>query len=70
MQAFRLGERVYATQFHPELDFAGLSTRVSVYRNAGYFPPETADALLAEAARFEVSHPMLILRNFVSLFGS
>ncbi len=70
VQAFRLGERVYATQFHPELDFAGLSTRVSVYRNAGYFPPEAADALLAEAARFEVSHPMLILRNFVSLFGS
>src|SRR3712207_8824058 len=32
VQAFRVRTRVYATQFHPELDLAGLATRIQVYR--------------------------------------
>ncbi len=67
VQAFRLGERVYATQFHPELDHAGLSTRIGVYRNAGYFPPSEADALIDAAGQVSVEHPMRLLRNFVAL---
>ena len=39
VQAFRVGDRVYATQFHPELDLDGLATRIEVYRYAGYFNP-------------------------------
>ena len=31
VQAFRVGEHVYATQFHPELDLAGILTRIDVY---------------------------------------
>ena len=42
MQAFRLGRNVYATQFHPELDVAGLVTRIEVYRHFGYFEPHEA----------------------------
>src|SRR6188508_936234 len=49
VQAFRIGTRVYATQFHPELDLAGLATRIQIYRYAGYFPPDQADAILAAA---------------------
>ena len=39
VQAFRIGSHVYATQFHPELDVAGLCTRIDVYKHAGYFEP-------------------------------
>jgi GMP synthase (glutamine-hydrolysing) len=42
VQAFRIGCHVYATQFHPELDAAGLCTRIDVYKHAGYFEPEQA----------------------------
>ncbi len=44
--AFRVGRNVYATQLHPELDPAGLRTRLGVYRDAGYFAPQDADRLI------------------------
>jgi GMP synthase (glutamine-hydrolysing) len=69
VQAFRVGRRVYATQFHPELDVAGLCTRIDVYRHAGYFPPEEADDLKARAHASDVRHPPTILRRFVEAFG-
>ena len=42
VQAFRVGEHVYATQFHPELDLAGVQTRIEVYATYGYFDPSEA----------------------------
>jgi GMP synthase (glutamine-hydrolysing) len=65
VQAFRVGSNVYATQFHPELDAAGLCTRIDVYKHAGYFDPSEADELKAMARRSEISHPPAILRAFV-----
>ena len=47
VQMFRVKQNLYATQFHPELDLAGLITRVRVYQHAGYFPPEELDELIA-----------------------
>ena len=47
VQAFRVGQNVYATQFHPELDLTGVCTRIEVYKNAGYFDPGEADTLKA-----------------------
>jgi GMP synthase (glutamine-hydrolysing) len=67
VQAFKYAERVYATQFHPELDLAGLATRIEVYRNAGYFPPEDAAELIEVAGQTHVVHPMKVLHNFVAL---
>ena len=69
VQAFRIGSRVYATQFHPELDVAGLCTRIGVYRHHGYFAPETAQALEAEARTARVTEPQRILARFVQLFA-
>ena len=69
VQAFRIGSHVYATQFHPELDFAGLSTRIDVYRHAGYFPPEQAEELKAQARRADVTHPPAIVRQFVQRYA-
>jgi GMP synthase (glutamine-hydrolysing) len=66
---FRIKQNLYATQFHPELDAEGLVTRIDIYRHAGYFPPESAEELMAEARTFTATEPMKILRNFVKLYG-
>ena len=69
VQAFRVGGNVYATQFHPELDVAGLCTRIEVYKHAGYFEPDQADGIMARAARSNVTWPSAILRGFVRRYG-
>jgi GMP synthase (glutamine-hydrolysing) len=69
VQAFRVGANVYATQFHPELDMAGLCTRIEVYKHAGYFDPDQADEIRTAAARSDVSWPPAILRGFVARYG-
>jgi GMP synthase (glutamine-hydrolysing) len=70
VQAFRVGSHVYATQFHPELDAAGLCTRIDVYKHAGYFEPEQAGELKAQARRSRVTHPPAILRRFVDRYAN
>jgi GMP synthase (glutamine-hydrolysing) len=67
--AFRIGSRVYATQFHPELDAAGLCARMDVYKYAGYFRPEQADELKALAQRSNVVHAPDVLRSFVDVYA-
>lgn len=69
VQAFRVGANVYATQFHPELDVDGLRTRTEVYKHAGYFDPDQADEIMAQAARADVRWPPAILRGFVARYG-
>ena len=69
VQAFRVGANVYATQFHPELDAAGICTRIDVYKHAGYFEPGQAEALKALARRSHVTHPAAILRRFVQRYA-
>jgi GMP synthase (glutamine-hydrolysing) len=69
VQAFRIGSRAYATQFHPELDAAGLCARMDVYENAGYFQPEQADELKAAAHRSNVVHAPDVLRSFVHAYA-
>jgi GMP synthase (glutamine-hydrolysing) len=65
VQAFRVGAHVYATQFHPELDLEGVCTRIEVYKDAGYFPPEEAETLKELSRSIVVEHPMRVLGNFV-----
>ena len=69
VQMFRVGANVYATQFHPELDAAGMCTRIDVYKHAGYFHPDQAEELKALAWRSDVQHPPAILRAFVRRYG-
>lgn len=70
VQAFRIGANVYATQFHPELDVAGISTRIDVYKNSGYFAPEEAEALKERARASRVRHPPELVRRFVERYGT
>jgi GMP synthase (glutamine-hydrolysing) len=69
VQAFRVGTNVYATQFHPELDADGICTRIDVYKNFGYFAPETAESLKSTARQRNIEHPPTILRTFVERYA-
>lgn len=69
-QMIRHGQNVYATQFHPEADSAGFETRIRIYKHRGYFPPETADDLVAMCRAADVHAPERILRNFVKRYSA
>jgi GMP synthase (glutamine-hydrolysing) len=69
VQMFRVGENVYATQFHPELDVEALVGRISTYRHAGYFPPEQADEYIQRARASVVDQPKAILGAFVRRYA-
>jgi len=70
VQMFRVGENVYATQFHPEGDSEGIALRIQVYRHHGYFPPEAAEALIAAVNRQETPYAREILRRFVERYAA
>ena len=69
VQAFRVGNNVYATQFHPELDADGLCTRIDVYKNYGYFAPETAESLKSVSREIDIEHPPVVLREFTARYA-
>ncbi|AGB23774.1 GMP synthase family protein [Mycobacterium sp. JS623] len=69
IQAFRVGNNVYATQFHPELDAVGICTRIDVYKDYGYFAPETAESLKTAALDRSIDYPPTILRRFAEQYA-
>ena len=69
VQAFRVGNNVYATQFHPELDLDGICVRIDVYKHHGYFAPETADSLKSAAQQHNIEYPPTILRRFIKRYA-
>lgn len=69
VQAFRVRSRVYATQFHPELDLEGLATRVETYKFAGYFEPHLADEIVGAARASGVTDTPNFVGRFVELFA-
>lgn len=68
VQMIRLGDNVYATQFHPELDSEGLALRIKTYKHAGYFKPEEADELISASQREQVNEPERVLKAFVEKY--
>lgn len=69
VQMFRVGENVYATQFHPEGDAEGFGVRIRTYRHHGYFPPERAEALLAAVRDEDTPVAREILARFVERYA-
>lgn len=67
VQMFRVGQRVYATQFHPELDLPGLALRIRVYRHHGYFPADEADEVLRRAQAWDVVRAHTVLQGFAEI---
>jgi GMP synthase (glutamine-hydrolysing) len=70
VQLYRAGERVYATQFHPEVTPADFVARAQVYRHHGYFPASELVAVSARLAEASISEPKRMLRRFVELAAS
>jgi GMP synthase (glutamine-hydrolysing) len=68
VQMFRVGENVYATQFHPEGDPEGFAVRIRIYRDHGYFPAESAEELMRKLASEETPWAQEILRRFVERY--
>lgn len=69
VQMFKVRENVYATQFHPELDVDGITTRIHAYAGYGYFAADELEVTLAAVRRAAVSHPSRMLRTFVELYA-
>jgi GMP synthase (glutamine-hydrolysing) len=69
VQGFRLGRNIYATQFHPELDLAGIIARTEAYRHFGYFEPHEADDVVERSRAAAVTEPPKVLARFVELYA-
>jgi GMP synthase (glutamine-hydrolysing) len=68
VQMFRVGENVYATQFHPEADPEGFAVRIRAYRHHGYFEPDEAERLVEAVGAPPTPYAQEILRRFVARY--
>lgn len=68
VQMFRVGDNVYATQFHPEGDAEEFILRIDTYANHGYFEPHKAEALKKEVSRKPTPYAQEVLRRFVEYY--
>jgi GMP synthase (glutamine-hydrolysing) len=69
VQAFRIGERLYATQFHPEPTAKAFTERMAVYRDDGYFEARDYDTVAARVLAASITEPVRIIREFTRLFA-
>lgn len=70
VQMYRVGQNVYVSQFHPELDANDLAERMRIYQHAGYFNPEELDDLIHMAQNSGVTGAQhKILSNFVERYS-
>ena len=67
-QMFRVGNHVYATQFHPELTAEALEFRLRLYAHLGYTSTETFESQIAKAYDFDYSANNKILANFAQRY--
>ncbi|MFV1976927.1 MAG: glutamine amidotransferase [Candidatus Scalindua sp.] len=68
VQMFRIGDNVYATQFHPEGDAEEFALRVDVYANHGYFQPHEVEAIKKASSEKPTPYAQEILRRFVDRY--
>lgn len=62
----RVGDKAWATQFHPELDLDGIENRIAQYAGR-YYAAERAEEILEEVRSVDVSPCHSVLRRFVDL---
>lgn len=70
VQAYRVGDRLYATQFHPEPTATAFTERMAVYRDDGYFDSSDYDAIAGRVLAASVTEPARLLQAFAARFGS
>jgi GMP synthase (glutamine-hydrolysing) len=69
VQAYLVGDRLYATQFHPEPTTKAFTERMAVYRDDGYFEASAYDAVAGRVLAASVTEPVRLLRGFARRFG-
>lgn len=69
VQGYRVGDRLYATQFHPEPTTKAFTERMAVYRDDGYFAANEYDRIAADVLAASVTEPVRLLRAFAGVFG-
>ena len=70
VQAYRVGDRLYTTQFHPEPTAQAFTERMAVYRDDGYFDSGDYDAIAARVLAASITEPARILQGFARLVTS
>ena len=68
VQMFRVGQNVYATQFHPEGDAEEFCLRVDIYNNHGYFQPHEANSIKENVSQRPTPYAQEILKRFVDCY--
>lgn len=68
VQAYRVGDHLYATQFHPEPTGRAFTERMAVYRDDGYFAASDYDAIAGRVLAASLTEPARILRGFAQTF--
>lgn len=68
VQMFRVGNNVYATQFHPEGDSQGFILRIETYKHNGYFKPEEIERLTQTLSQASTPYAQKILKRFVQRY--
>lgn len=68
VQMFRVGNNVYATQFHPEGDPEGFTLRINIYKHHGYFEPHEAKDLIENINHAETPYAQAILKRFANRY--
>lgn len=69
VQAYRMGDRLYATQFHPEPTGPAFTERMAVYRDDGYFAANDYDAIAQRVLTASLTEPRRLLRAFAARFS-
>nr|WP_120492513.1 glutamine amidotransferase [Corynebacterium lactis] len=67
VQMYTIGSNNWVTQFHPEMDAAGLLRRMSFYASDGYFEPDEVAAIKARIEAEDLSGVRSIVPRFVEL---
>jgi len=69
VQMVRVGRNIYATQFHPELDEAGIKERLAIYLDKGYCAPDEYDTVIGRITGTDLTTAHQILKNFATTYA-
>ena len=67
VQMVRYTDRVWATQFHAEMDADAMRTRMDFFHDYGYFPADEYARIVADLPNHDVSRANGLLRTFARL---
>lgn len=69
IQMFKVGQNVYATQFHPELTAPALEARLRLYAHLGYVRADVMEGNIAQAYTGDFTWNNRILANFAERYA-